>query len=121
MIEAHRLTAFHDECLAVPGWAKNAPPRFEQGVWQWIERNHRYNNLLWDEEDQARRTDVGDGEIAANKRAIDKYNQARNDAIEKIDETLLTTLAAIPRQAEGRLNSETAGSTSNAAWTSWLA
>jgi hypothetical protein len=110
MIEAHRLTAFHDECLAAPGWAKNAPPRFARGIWQWIELNHRYNNLLWDEEDQARRTDVGDHAIAANKRAIDKYNQARNDAIEKIDEMLLTALSAITTQADARLNSETAGS-----------
>jgi hypothetical protein len=110
MIEAHRLTAFHDECLSVPGWAKKAPPRFAQGVWQWIELNHRYNNLLWDEEDQARRTDVGDDAIAVNKRAIDKYNQARNDAIEKIDETLLSALASIAHQADRRLNSETAGS-----------
>ena len=63
-----------------------APPRI--GLWQAIEDNHRYNCLLWDEEDLARRRNVPDAEIAGNKRAIDGYNQKRNDAIERIDEQL---------------------------------
>jgi hypothetical protein len=55
--------------------------------WLWRDRdNHRCNCLLWDEEDLARRRKRPDAEIAANKRAIDGYNQKRNDAIERIDE-----------------------------------
>ncbi|MEY3203709.1 MAG: hypothetical protein RLZZ21_40, partial [Planctomycetota bacterium] len=41
---------------------------------------HRFNFLLWHEEDIARSPDVTDARIAEVKRAIDRYNQARNDA-----------------------------------------
>lgn len=66
--------------------------------------------LLWNEEDQARRCDVHDSEIVKNKRAIDHFNQERNNAIEEIDETLLTMLAAVEHRPDARLNSETPGS-----------
>ena len=104
------IIAFHDGAHAVPEWAKSAPARHREGAWRWIEANHRCNCLLWDEEDLARRRDVPDAAIAANKRAIDGYNQARNDAIERIDEEILSRLAAV-RVVEGAWhNSETAGS-----------
>lgn len=88
----------------------------------WIGSNHFFNSRLWAEEDLARRTTVSDTEIAQNKRAIDRYNQARNDATERVDEILLTELGlvdATSAQADApvskapsnaRLNSETAGS-----------
>ncbi len=104
------ITAFHDACLMQLDWAKGAPARCDAGIWKHIELNHRFNMLLWAEEDQARRKHVADSEIAANKRAIDRYNQARNDAIEKIDEELLSALAVVQRRPDARLNSETAGS-----------
>lgn len=91
-------------------------------LWNWIGTNHYFNCKLWAEEDLARRTTVSDTEIAQNKRAIDKYNQARNDATERVDELLLIALglvdevsahtdspvSVVPEKA--RLNSETAGS-----------
>jgi len=55
---------------------------------------HRFNFLLWHEEDIARSPDVTDARIAEVKRAIDRYNQARNDAIEKVDDWLVAELAA---------------------------
>ena len=55
---------------------------------------HRFNFLLWHEEDVARSPHVTDGRIAQVKRAIDRYNQARNDAIEKVDDCLIAQLAA---------------------------
>src|SRR5438477_10836984 len=85
-VRATAIGDFHDACVEATGWAKSASPRFADGVWKYVELNHRFNSLLWAEEDQARRTDVGDDRIAANKRAIDKYNQQRQDAIERIDE-----------------------------------
>lgn len=104
------ILAFHDACHAIPGWAKSSAQRHSSGLWQWIELNHRYNCLLWDEEDLARRKTVPDAEIAANKRAIDGYNQKRNDAIERMDEALLEKLQEVSRLPGARLNSETAGS-----------
>ena len=75
-----------------------------------IDWNHCCNRMLWDEEDQARRTDVPDSAIVQNKRAIDRYNQQRNDAIEAIDECLLASVQSVPPRADTWLNSETAGS-----------
>jgi hypothetical protein len=104
------LVAFHDSRHAIEGWAQSGANLHESGLWQAIEDNHRWNCSLWDEEDLARRRNVADAEIAGNKRAIDRYNQKRNDAIERIDEHLLSALAGTKRQAGARLNSETAGS-----------
>jgi hypothetical protein len=78
-------------------------------LWQAIRDNHANNSALWKEEDLARRPDVPDSEIAANKRAIDRLNQARNDAIERIDEVLLRALAAATPLPQARQSSETAG------------
>ena len=100
------VVALHDACHAVAGWARSAAARFSEGAWQAIEDDHRCNCVLWEEEDLARRRDVPDAEIAGNKRTIDRYNQQRNDAIERIDENLLKLLPANPA---ARLNSETPG------------
>lgn len=76
-------------------------------LWAAIEENHRCNVSLWDEEDQARRRDVSDSAIVRSKRLIDGDNQRRNDAVERIDELVLTRL---PEPSESaRLHSETAG------------
>lgn len=110
LIQAAEIIAFHDKCVANRAWAKQSPAQFTEGLWQFIELNHRFNNLLWDEEDLARRKDVADSEIAANKRAIDGFNQKRNDAIERMDEVILSAFANVSQQPGCRLNSETAGS-----------
>jgi hypothetical protein len=116
------VTALHDTLLDAPGWPAREPAARNPGLWEWIQTNHRFNSLLWAEEDLARRTQVVDAEIAANKRAIDRYNQARNDATERVDELLLVELSLVdPASARtdaplstvpsgSRLNSETAGS-----------
>ena len=103
------IRAFHDARVADRDWAATGAQAFVDGPWRWIEANHRCNTLLWDEEDQARRRDVPDAAIAANKRAIDGYNQRRNDAVERIDEALLERLAGVTFDANAWHNSETAG------------
>jgi hypothetical protein len=124
LLASSDVTALHDLLLAHPGWPADAvalPPP-EEPLRHWIAANHRFNSLLWAEEDLARRTLVADSEIAANKRAIDRYNQARNDATERVDEILLVGLGLVDADSartdmpvsraapEARLNSETAGS-----------
>jgi Protein of unknown function (DUF4254) len=119
------VSSFHDEMLRSTSWPpKQELPEFKNrtDVWRWIAENHRNNCLLWDEEDLARRTQVSDSEIALNKRHIDGFNQARNDATERVDEFLLIALGLVGAEAAGtsspvsqakagaRLNSETAGS-----------
>jgi hypothetical protein len=118
------ITAYHDQCLADAHWLAPVSTNGSSAhnVMHWAYENHRQNGLLWAQEDLARRTQVPDSEIAANKRAIDHHNQARNDAIERIDELLLLTLGLVsPDSAQtdtpvihaapgARLNSETAGS-----------
>ena len=101
------IRAFHDARVADRGWAEAGAQEFADGAWRFIEANHRCNTLLWDEEDRARRRDVPDAAIAANKRAIDGYNQKRNDAIERIDENLLGLLSNAKENS--RLSSETPG------------
>lgn len=119
---AAEITALHDRLLAAPGWPRAEPPSPAGDEWRWVQTNHRCNSLLWSEEDLARRTTVADAEIAANKRAIDGFNQARNDATERVDELLLVALGLVDAASAGtdaprsqvapgaRLNSETAAS-----------
>jgi hypothetical protein len=104
---AAEIVALHDRVLAQADWSTTDAMPQAGDVWSNIERNHRCNCRLWTEEDQARRRDVPDAAIAANKRNIDGFNQQRNDAIEKIDETLLALLPA--GEGGARLSSETAG------------
>ncbi len=124
-VNCQNVAAFHDARLAETSWPPEAEPeeyQARQDVWRWIAENHRNNCLLWDEEDLARRTQVSDTEIALNKRHIDGFNQARNDATERVDEFLLIALGLVGAASVGssapvslarpgaRLNSETAGS-----------
>ena len=80
------------------------------GLAQLVVWNHCCNRLLWEQEDLARRPDVPDAWIVQNKRAIDRHNQERNDAIEAIDDLLLGSPHNAPPRTDAWINSETAGS-----------
>ena len=108
-IDAPTVVWFHDRQLRERDWPVLSRASSAPGPWVWIDANHRYNGLLWNEEDRARRLDVPPSEIAAGKRLIDRYNQKRNDAVEAIDEVLLAGLGGVERQSGARLSSETAG------------
>jgi hypothetical protein len=109
-LDAFSIVRFHGRKLAEHDKSIDGGIESDSGVWARIEINHRYNILLWEEEDKARRTDVDVVEIAAGKRLIDQFNQKRNDAIEAIDEAILQQLRDVMRTVNARQNSETAGS-----------
>ena len=73
---------------------------------------HSFNYQLWHEEDIARSPDVSDQEIARVKRSIDKFNQQRNDWIEKIDDQIAALIESknIQTSDDALLNTETPGS-----------
>lgn len=107
--DAAAIVEFHDENLSRKEWLGGAGRHAPQGVWLSIDANHRFNSLLWHEEDRARRVDVGPADIAASKRLIDRHNQQRNDAVEAIDEAILAQLVGVAQTDSARLSSETAG------------
>ncbi len=96
----------------VDRWHREDPGNPYTGLLAVVCDQHRFNFLLWHEEDIARSPDVGDSRIAEVKRAIDGYNQRRNDGIEKVDEALIQLLAAeqVVPTGDARLNTETPGS-----------
>lgn len=81
----------------------------ENMPWKFIEENNSYNFLLWHEEDIARIKDIEAARIVDAKRSIDKFNQSRNNSIEKIDEWILSFLAHQQIVSNKAMHSETPG------------
>ncbi len=110
MINVDEITDLHAQTVA--RWHTQEMDNPFSGFLQLVCQQHSYNYLLWHEEDVARSPDVGDSRIAQVKRAIDGYNQQRNDGIEKLDAALLQMLAEqkVEPAPDARQNTETPGS-----------
>lgn len=106
----HQITRLQEKMVA--RWHEVDPDNPYEGLMNTVCQQHQFNFLLWHEEDIARSPDVGDERIAQVKRAIDGYNQNRNDYIERVDEALLDLLADadVAPMSHARLNTETPGS-----------
>jgi Protein of unknown function (DUF4254) len=105
------IRAFHDASNRLFFESRQVAPASGPGeLWMAAARNHENNMRLWAEEDLARRRQATDAEIVGNKRHIDVFNQARNDAIEQMDDVILLEIGADRLDPQAPLNSETAGS-----------
>lgn len=88
-------------------WHDHDPAAGDEGFAKLVEENHLRNFLLWHEEDIARRDDIGPERIVQAKRAIDAFNQQRNNFIEEMDKKLVEQLR--PAESGVPKNSETPG------------
>ncbi|MGV3739778.1 MAG: DUF4254 domain-containing protein [Gammaproteobacteria bacterium] len=73
-------------------WQNSAVQIQEKEFLQLIEENHAFNFQLWQAEDRARREDMGHSFVYEAKRAIDYFNQQRNNRMEAIDDYLANTI-----------------------------
>lgn len=67
-------------------WHSSQPAITRNDLLGLVEANHMNNFLLWHREDDARRNDLGYKHVHDAKRDIDKYNQERNNCMERIDQ-----------------------------------
>jgi hypothetical protein len=109
MLDARQIIALHKsavELLHLHG-VQNTQRDFLYIVCE----EHKYNFLLWHEEDIARSPTADDAQIARVKRNIDQLNQKRNDWIERIDDSLKRLLdeRRIVACSSAKWNTETPG------------
>jgi hypothetical protein len=110
MIDVRAIAALHHTTVA--RWHQAGLDNPYEDFLALVCQQHQCNFLLWHQEDLARSPDAADATVAAVKRAIDRLNQQRNDAIEALDDYLLRRLEAWgtrPRPRAKR-NTETPGS-----------
>ena len=110
MIDVAPIIQLQKDCVA--RWHREPVDNPYHGFLQLVCTQHQFNYLLWHEEDIARSKDVSDAKIAEVKRAIDGFNQRRNDGIEKLDDALIQELGRlrVDCPAQAPLNTETPGS-----------
>ncbi len=109
-IDVRQLTTLQQETVA--RWHQQEIDNPYVGLLGTVCQQHGFNFQLWHEEDIARSLDVSDREIARVKRSIDRFNQQRNDWIEKIDDDITAMLErdGIQTSGDAPLNTETPGS-----------
>jgi hypothetical protein len=110
MIDVAQITALHHNMVEL--WHAQEIFNPCRDLLYLVCEQHKFNYLLWHEEDIARSPEVGDSRIAAVKRAIDRFNQQRNDATERIDDHLRQEVrhSGVVIRHDARWNTETPGS-----------
>lgn len=101
------VSRWHESAIDHPGTGF-----IETSLISIVSAQHEQNFLLWHEEDKARNPIATDAEIANVKRNIDRFNQQRNDLIEKLDDAIAESLqnARVDVAASATVNTETPGS-----------
>ena len=100
-----KITSLQTRLTAL--WHEIEPCAGSEGFDHLVQQNHYFNFMLWHEEDIARRDDLGSERVHQAKRAIDHYNQQRNNFIEEMDKVLVAELQ--PAESGCPRNSETPG------------
>jgi len=90
-------------------WHEQSPQVIETGMYEFVQKNHMHNFLLWHEEDKARRDDMGFEYVYHAKRSIDSENQMRNNAMESMDRVIYESLGGDSMGDEVECNSESPG------------
>jgi hypothetical protein len=107
MIDTERLRNLHRAWTT--SWHTKVELTQELEPWTSIELNHKWNFLLWHEEDIARRDDIQLSRTRIAKRNIDSFNQSRNNSFEAIDDYILINTALEGIISSSLLHSETPG------------
>ena len=109
MINVDRIDELHRRCVIE--WHLGSGLLQAEEPWVFVEQNHDYNFQLWHEEDIARRDDLPAERIKDAKRNIDRFNQARNNAMEQVDDWILNLLKKneVITKSDAILHSETPG------------
>ncbi len=104
------ITRLHTDATA--SWHRSPISHPDSGIMNLVSRQHEQNFCLWHEEDKARSPAASDAEITAVKRNIDRFNQQRNDLIERLDDHITELLAksGLCPTLDAAINTETAGS-----------
>jgi hypothetical protein len=110
LLDVPAVTALHDRYVLA--WHEGPQAVMEKAgsIYAIIAEQHLRNFRLWHTEDEARRRDVDDGYIAEQKRTIDRFNQERQDLIERIDEALIAANPRIAEESNAPMNTEMPGS-----------
>lgn len=111
MLDVRQITALHANTVQL--WHSQPVDNPHRDFLHLVCEQHKYNFLLWHEEDLARSRDASDQQIAQVKRNIDQLNQKRNDWIERVDDALKRMLdeRSIVPGAGAKWNTETPGAT----------
>jgi hypothetical protein len=109
MLDIRQITALHKNTVQL--WHSQPVENPQRDFLHVVCEQHKYNFLLWHEEDIARSPTAGDAQIARVKRNIDQLNQKRNDWIERIDDSIKRQLdeRRIVPAAGAKWNTETPG------------
>jgi len=110
VIDVNEVLALHESTVAL--WHQQPIENTYSGWLNIVCQQHIFNFELWHQEDIARSPAVSDSQISTVKRAIDCFNQARNDHIEKMDDWITDQLEIrkILPTGVARQNTETPGS-----------
>lgn len=96
---------------SIQDWHKNLAPAenpYEKDSMDHIlySKNH-IDTIQWHVEDEIRRADIPDSDIAKLKRQIDALNQERTNLVEVLDDYFLNLYKSVTRKPGARMNSET--------------